>query len=79
MIVDFFSRQQQAKQATSRLWIYFVLAVLVIFIGVNVLLYLVALVTTYDTGEGTWFWHGWSKQALWGTLWLVAGGSALEW
>ena len=79
MIVDFFSRQQQAKQATSRLLIYFVLAVLVIFIGVNVLLYLVALVTTYDTGEGTWFWHGWSKQALWGTLWLVAGGSALEW
>jgi len=79
MIVDFFSRQQQAKQATSRLLIYFVLAVLVIFIGVNVLLYLVAVVTTYDTGEGTWFWHGWSKQALWGTLWLVAGGSALEW
>ena len=79
MIVDFFSRQQQAKQATSRLLIYFVLAVLVIFIGVNALLYLVAVVTTYDTGEGTWFWHGWSKQALWGTLWLVAGGSALEW
>lgn len=77
--MDFFSRQQQAKQATTRLLIYFVLAVLVIFIGVNLLLYLVAVVTGYDTGEGTWFWHGWSQQALLGTLWLVAGGSLLEW
>ena len=58
---------------------YFVFAVLIIFIGVNALLYLVAVVTTHETGQGTWLWHHWSQQALLGTLWLVAGGSLLEW
>ena len=77
--MDFFGRQQAAKQASSRLLGYFVFAVLIIFIGVNILLYLVAVVTTHDTGQGTWLWHDWSQQALLGTLWLVAGGSLLEW
>ena len=77
--MDFFGRQQAAKQASSRLLGYFVFAVLIIFIGVNALLYLVAVVTTHETGQGTWLWHDWSQQALLGTLWLVAGGSLLEW
>ena len=38
-----------------------------------------AVVTTHETGQGTWLWHDWSQQALLGTLWLVAGGSLLEW
>jgi Zn-dependent protease with chaperone function len=77
--VDFFGRQQAAKQASSRLLWYFIFAVSIIFIGVNALLYLVAVVTTHETGQGTWLWHDWSQQALLGTLWLVAGGSLLEW
>lgn len=77
--MDFFGRQQAAKQASSRLLWYFIFAVSIIFIGVNALLYLVAVVTTHETGQGSWLWHDWSQQALLGTLWLVAGGSLLEW
>ncbi len=77
--MDFFSRQTTAKRVSARLAAYFLMAIAIIFIGVNAVLYGVAVVTTHDTGQGSWLWHDWSFQALLGTLWLVAGGSLLEW
>jgi hypothetical protein len=71
--VDFFGRQQAAKQASARL------LGLLCFCSINyfywckcILLYLVAVVTTHETGQGTWLWHHWSQQALLGTL-MVSG------
>ncbi|MCB1660727.1 MAG: hypothetical protein KDI39_21105, partial [Pseudomonadales bacterium] len=69
--MDFFSRQMTAKRTSSRLVLYFLLAIAIIFVGVNIVLYAVAVVTTHDTGQGSWLWHDWSSQALLGTLWLV--------
>ena len=77
--MDFFSRQEAARRATVRLVVYFVIAVALIFQGVNSLLYLLAVSSSYDTGSGSLLWHAWSAQALAGTLILVGGGSLLEW
>ena len=77
--MDFFSRQMTAKRTSSRLVLYFLLAIAIIFGGVNAVLYGVAILTTHDTGQGSWLWHDWSSQALGGTLLLVLGGSLLEW
>ena len=77
--MDFFSRQEAARRATVRLVVYFVVAVALIFQGVNTLLYLLAVSSSYDNGSGSLLWHAWSAQALTGTLILVGGGSLLEW
>ena len=77
--MDFFSRQEAARRATVRLVVYFVIAVALIFQGVNSLLYLLAVSSSYDTGSGSLLWHAWSAQALAGTLILVGGGTLLEW
>lgn len=77
--MDFFSRQDAARRATFRLIAYFVVAVLLIFQGVNTLLYFLATSSSYDNGSGTVLWHAWSAQALIGTLILIGGGSFLEW
>ncbi len=77
--MDFFSRQDAARRATLRLIGYFVVAVLLIFQGVNTLLYVLAVSSSYDSGSGTVLWHAWSAQALTGTLILIGGGSFLEW
>lgn len=77
--MDFFSRQDAARRATVRLVVYFIVAVALIFQGVNSLLYLLAVSSSYDNGGGSVLWHAWSAQALAGTLILVGGGSLLEW
>jgi Zn-dependent protease with chaperone function len=77
--MDFFSRQDQAKRTTARLVVYFTVAVALIFVAVDCLLYLTARLSGYDTGEGTLLVHGWTLQALLGTLILIGGGSLLEW
>ncbi|PTQ89850.1 M48 family metalloprotease [Agitococcus lubricus] len=77
--MDFFSRQSAAKRASAHLVIYFIVAVAIIFLGVNAVLYIAAVLSTYDTGQGTVLWHAWSEQALLGALLLVVGGSAVEW
>ncbi len=77
--MDFFSRQEAARRATVRLVVYFVVAVALIFQGVNTLLYLLAVSSSYDNGSGSLLWHAWSAQALTGTLILIGGGSLLEW
>ena len=46
--MDFFSRQEAARRATVRLVVYFVIAVALIFQGVNSLLYLLAVSSSYD-------------------------------
>lgn len=77
--MDFFAQQHHARQATGRLLLLFPFAVILVFIGINSLLYVFAVLTTYDHGKGTWWWHAWSLQALLGTLLLVVGGAWLEW
>ncbi len=77
--MDFFSRQDAARRATLRLVVYFFVAVMLIFQGVNTLLYLLAVSVSYDNGSGSVLWHAWSAQALVGTLILIGGGSLLEW
>lgn len=77
--MDFFSRQYQAKRTTARLIIYFIIAVVLIFLAVDILLYFTAVFTAYDDGYGTPLVHGWTLQALLGTLVLIGGGSLLEW
>ena len=71
--MDFFSRQDAARRATVRLVVYFIVAVALIFQGVNSLLYLLAMSASYDNGSGSLLWHAWSAQALTGTLILVGG------
>ncbi len=77
--MDFFSRQYSARRTTFRLVVYFIIAVVLIFVAVNALLYITAVATTHEPGGGTFLWHIWTPQALLGTLMLVGGGSLLEW
>jgi len=77
--MDFFSRQYRARRTTFRLVVYFAIAVVLIFMAVNALLYVTAVASTHEQGGGTFLWHIWTPQALLGTLILVGGGSLLEW
>lgn len=78
--MDFFSRQEHARRTTMRMLVYFALTILLLFAGVNAVLYGVALsVGKADSGGSFWWWHYWTPQALAGTLILVLGGALLEW
>lgn len=77
--MDFFSRQDQARRATSRLVFYFIVAVVLIFVAVDILLYGVARLSGYGNVTGTMLQHDWTLQAFVGTMILIGSGSLLEW
>jgi len=59
--------------------VYLALTVLLLFAGVNALLYGCARLAGVADNLTPWLWHYWTPQALLGTLMLVLGGALLEW
>lgn len=74
--MDFFGRQDRARRHTWHLVAWFLLAVAAIVIAVNAVLFL--LWQSSQGGEGAWYWHPWSVQAVVATLLVIAFGSILE-
>lgn len=77
MIPSFFSRQESARRSTLLLVLYFLLTVVLIILAMDVVFFLMARLFQVDH-DGSWWWHAWTPQALIGTLFLVVGGSLLE-
>jgi Zn-dependent protease with chaperone function len=74
--MDFFEHQASAKRQTGRLVAYFLTAVLLIVMAVNLAFYVLG---SFMLGkEGSPLWHDWSFQAVIGTLILIGGGSLRE-
>lgn len=75
--MDFFEHQASARRQTGRLLFYFVAAVLLIVMAVNLAFYLLASFMM-SAQVGSPLWHDWSPQAVIGTLILIGGGSLQE-
>lgn len=75
--MDFFEHQASARRQTGRLLFYFCMAVLLIILAVNVVLYLPACWMSGDP-DGSLLWHDWTWQAIAGSLLLIGGGSLME-
>ncbi len=74
--MNFFEHQANARRQTGRLLVYFTLAVLLTIAAVNSGLF--ALGRLVNAAHGHWYWHDWSAQAVMAVLFVVAGGSLLE-
>jgi Zn-dependent protease with chaperone function len=75
--MNFFEHQASARRQTGRLVVYFLVAVALTILAVNVGMYFFARFFTGGV-EGGWLWHAWSRQVLIGVLMLIVGGSLIE-
>lgn len=75
--MNFFEHQENARRQTGRLLVYFLAAVVLIVLAVNLALYVLVAWLKVDP-QGTPLWHVWSSQAVIGALLLIGGGSCLE-
>lgn len=75
--MNFFEHQANARRQTGRLLVYFLAAVLLTALAVNIGFYGLGCFMQGDS-HGSWLWHDWSLQAYAGTLLIIAGGSLSE-
>lgn len=75
--MNFFEHQENARRQTGRLLVYFLVAVVLIVLAVNLALYVLVAWLKLDP-HGTPLWHVWSTQAVIGALIMIGGGSLLE-
>ncbi|HET8731582.1 MAG TPA: M48 family metallopeptidase [Moraxellaceae bacterium] len=75
--MDFFEHQAHARRQTWRLLAFFIAAVALTVLALNVGFFLAGRATGMSLW-GTPLWHEWSEQVLLGTLILVGGGSLRE-
>lgn len=74
--MNFFEHQANARRQTGRLLVYFTLAVLLTIAAVNTGLFVLGRFV--NAVHGHWYWHDWSSQAVMAVLFVVLGGSLLE-
>ncbi|MCC2637660.1 MAG: protease [Moraxellaceae bacterium] len=75
--MDFFEHQANARRQTGRLLVYFLAAVGLTLLALNVGMLLLSRLTGASLA-GSWLWHDWSLQVMVGTLFIIAGGSLRE-
>lgn len=75
--MNFFEHQASARRQTGRLLVYFLVAVLATVLAVNSGMYFLGSFLTHGL-EGDWLWHEWSLQMVVGSLFIILGGSLLE-
>jgi len=75
--MNFFEHQENARRQTGRLLFYFLAAVVLIVLAVNLALYVPVAWMGLDP-FATPLWHAWTRQAVIGALILIGGGSLLE-
>ncbi|MDI1302182.1 MAG: M48 family metallopeptidase [bacterium] len=75
--MNFFEHQANARRQTGRLLVYFLAAVLLTALAVNIGFYGLGLFMR-GFNHGSWLWHDWSAQAYTGTLLIIMGGSLIE-
>lgn len=79
--MNFFEHQANARRQTVRLLVYFLAAVLLTAVAVNVGFYAAGRIiwgTAPIMVFGHWWWHDWSAQVYSGTLLVIGGGSLIE-
>lgn len=75
--MDFFEHQANARRQTGRLLVYFLAAVGLTLLALNVGMLLFSRLVGASLA-GDWLWHDWSLQLMVGTLLIIAGGSLRE-
>lgn len=75
--MNFFEHQENARRQTGRLLVYFLAAVVLIVLAVNLVLYVPVAWMGLDP-QAAPLWHIWTRQAVMGTIILIGGGSLLE-
>lgn len=75
--MNFFEHQENARRQTGRLLVYFLAAVVLIVLAVNLVLYVPVAWMGLDP-QAAPLWHIWTQQAVMGTIILIGGGSLLE-
>lgn len=75
--MNFFEHQANARRQTGRLLVYFLAAVVLTALAVNIGFYGLGLFMR-GFNHGSWLWHDWSAQAYTGTLLIITGGSLIE-
>lgn len=75
--MNFFEHQANARRQTGRLLVYFLAAVALTVLALDIGMFLFARLLPHGV-TGTWLWHEWSLQTIVGALLIIAGGSLFE-
>lgn len=75
--MNFFEHQANARRQTGRLLIFFITAVVLTVLAVDIGLYALGFMMVGGV-HGNWLWHDWSAQAFVGTFLVIFGGSLVE-